>query len=140
MRKTLFSFYAFYSCGVSRVCIYCSVMRSLSQKLRPQCTLFFSEREHKCMVFFLFPSSVCYVHECSACMCVCVPCTGYTCGLIPTEARRGRQCPGTVVGMVVTSYTRVLGTGPGPVEEEPVLWTTEPSLQPLSVCLDVCEK
>lgn len=108
-------------------------MRSLSPKLRPQCTLFFSEREHKYMGFFLFPVSVCYMHECSACMCVCVPCTGYTCGLTPTEARRGHQCPGTVVGMMVTSYTWVWRKSrcSGPLSHLSSL---------LSVCLDICEK
>lgn len=87
---------------------------------------------------FLFPSSVCYVHDCSACI-VCL-CTMYQVHIWPNPHRGQTRAPMPWNCSREMSYTWVLGTGPSPVEEEPVLWTTEPSLQPLSVCLGVCKK
>lgn len=55
-------------------------------------------------------------------MCVCAP---HVC-LVPTEARRGYVTPG-----VTDSSESLPGCwefNPGPVEEQPVLLTTEPDL------------
>jgi len=51
---------------------------------------------------------------------------------VPTEARRGLESPETESGLLATMYMRAQNQNPGPLEEQPVLLTTELSHHPLN--------
>lgn len=105
-------------------------------------TTWHSDLPHPCLVIFISPSSVCvllhqftlsYFFKNISCLyvdwcvwwvsCLHVP-------LVPAEVSRGQAEP-LELELWILVNNHVLGTEPGPLLEQPGLFATEPSLQPL---------
>ena len=87
------------------------------------CTIYIYTYIYVCVYIYI---NLLYVYGCFACIYVCVLCVC----LLPVKVRKGQWIPWGWIYRWLWAAMWMLGIKPSPLEEQPVLLTAEPSLQP----------